>query len=640
MDRSWMYNMTNVGHLGLMPELVDDVDGFVDYAMTLEPFQLDGLVKCPCSKCKCRNYEKSDIVKLHLYRNGFKEDYIVWTSHGEVDNSFVRSQNYVAGESSGVVEPDVQNYRMHDMIRDTYGMHSDFESSDHVEEAPNNESKCFFEQLEAFSWPLYEGIPHSELCIAIRLLSIKSDWNVLQGAMDAVIDLMHELVDPNLEIPDNFYKAKRLVSKLGLSSMRIDCCENGCMLYYKDDIDLESFAVKKQQHRIEGSMCEAYLTKEMTDFCLYYFASDIPCSRNRTNHYDNGGEVAREPLSIFNQPGEGSKKRTRRHLSSIEFKSASIHQVYYAPYPLHADKLDWWAVIKIKTVGRVEVENLLDCLTHITLNPGNLQPSSVSTPQIGISSLPLRGIISEPKISTIDQSITHGQVHPQVGMREMHNRLIIEPDSYGFNPDAAVSILSQIIQDLYKGAVTSSGKMPDNLKNQILLEFRRKCFWHPEHEAQIKVNFKLKAWRILTGLLSKAREKNKKPRWILPENWQKLVKYWETDSRFKKMREIGKKARASLKGGSLHTSRAQSQGNIRRKLEKELGRPITQAEAFKATHTRKKKTPKDPDVWVDPRAKLTYNFRQTLPEDRRDLPLSQKQNERIWLDTVGGLSSF
>ncbi|XP_047270848.1 uncharacterized protein LOC107872308 isoform X2 [Capsicum annuum] len=73
------------------------------------------------------------------------------------------------------------------------------------------------------------------------------------------------------------------------------------------------------------------------------------------------------------------------------------------------------------------------------------------------------------------------------------------------------------------------------------------------------------------------------------------------------------------------------------KLEKELGRPITQAEAFKATHTRKKKTHGDPDVWVEPRAQLTYNrylqfikdFRQTLPEDRQDLPLSQEQNKRI-----------
>ena len=31
------------------------------------------------------------------------------------------------------------------------------------------------------------------------------------------------------------YDAKRLVSKLGLEAKRIDCCVDGCMLYYKID---------------------------------------------------------------------------------------------------------------------------------------------------------------------------------------------------------------------------------------------------------------------------------------------------------------------------------------------------------------------------------------------------------------------
>ncbi|KAM3238755.1 hypothetical protein P3L10_013788 [Capsicum annuum] len=42
------------------------------------------------------------------------------------------------------------------------------------------------------------------------------------------------------------------------------------------------------------------------------------------------------------------------------------------------------------------------------------------------------------------------------------------------------------------------------------------------------------------------------------------------------MSEIDKKARASIKGGSLHTSGAQGQGNVTRKLEKGLGSPIMQ----------------------------------------------------------------
>ncbi|KAH0708610.1 hypothetical protein KY284_010037 [Solanum tuberosum] len=216
-------------------------------------------------------------------------------------------------------------------------------------------------------------------------------------------------------------------------------------------------------------------------------------------------------------------------------------------------------------------------------NPIDSQPSSSSSSQLGMSSLRLQGNGSEPNTPTTNQSATHGQVLTQVGVRDIHNRLVIEPDGYTFNPDDAVGIISQAIKDLYRDTFPTWGKMPSNLKRQIFLEFR-----------------------------------------------------------------IGKKARSSTKGGSLHTSGAQSQGSVRRKLEKELGRPVTQAEAFKATHIRKKKNPEDPDVWVEPRAELTYNrylqaledLRQTQPEENRGMPLSQEQAERVWLDLIGGPSRY
>ena len=93
---------------------------------------------------------------------------------------------------------------------------------------------------------------HSQLSVAVRLLSIKSDTNISQAGVDSFIGLMSELVDPTFNIPEDFYKAKRLVSKLGLSSMRIDCCEDGCMLYYKGDTDLENFCKKPHFKQVSG----------------------------------------------------------------------------------------------------------------------------------------------------------------------------------------------------------------------------------------------------------------------------------------------------------------------------------------------------------------------------------------------------
>lgn len=54
-------------------------------------------------------------------------------------------------------------------------------------------------------------------------------------------------------------------------------------------------------------------------------------------------------------------KHTRQYESYDPFIIVqNVKQVYYAPYPLRRDKMDWWVVIKTKPVGRVEVENTLD----------------------------------------------------------------------------------------------------------------------------------------------------------------------------------------------------------------------------------------------------------------------------------------
>ncbi|WMV46837.1 hypothetical protein MTR67_040222 [Solanum verrucosum] len=83
-------------------------------------------------------------------------------------------------------------------------------------------------------------------------------------------------------------------------------------------------------------------------------------------------------------------------------------------------------------------------------------------------------------------------------------------------------------------------------------------------------------------------------------------KYWNTD-KFKAISDQAKKARGSLKGGSLHTGGAKTIRTIAREMEKELGRTPIEPEVFKKTHVRKKENESDPNVWVEERAKRTFN---------------------------------
>ena len=83
--RLWMYNMHYETDACLKPEFIDGVRNFIEHTMTLDISKNNGLVRCPCSACRCLNFFEPNTVMVHLYRNGFKPRYFVWIDHGESD---------------------------------------------------------------------------------------------------------------------------------------------------------------------------------------------------------------------------------------------------------------------------------------------------------------------------------------------------------------------------------------------------------------------------------------------------------------------------------------------------------------------------------------------------------------------------
>jgi len=116
-------------------------------------------------------------------------------------------------------------------------LHDSFEEADesHLEESPNDFTQRFYNLLVEANEPVFEGVIESKLLVCIKLLSLKSNWNISNQALDNIAKLILDLTPPNNSLPKNYYEAKRLVSKLGLESKKIDCCMNGCMLFYDND---------------------------------------------------------------------------------------------------------------------------------------------------------------------------------------------------------------------------------------------------------------------------------------------------------------------------------------------------------------------------------------------------------------------
>ena len=71
-------------------------------------------------------------------------------------------------------------------------------------------------------------------------MSMKSENHMSEKLFDQVIELMKEIVPDNNLVTDNFYNTKKLLCGMGLLVEKIDCCLNGCMLYWGADSDLTS----------------------------------------------------------------------------------------------------------------------------------------------------------------------------------------------------------------------------------------------------------------------------------------------------------------------------------------------------------------------------------------------------------------
>ena len=95
--------------------------------------------------------------------------------------------------------------------------------------------------LTAAQSPLYDGCENfSQLSTSLHALSLKNDHNLSESCFNHWVEFMSDTMPNDNHMLRNFYQSKKSVAQLGLGCVKIDCCLNGCMLYYKDDDNLES----------------------------------------------------------------------------------------------------------------------------------------------------------------------------------------------------------------------------------------------------------------------------------------------------------------------------------------------------------------------------------------------------------------
>jgi hypothetical protein len=97
----------------LSNEYINGSDAFIDFMKKDMVDNGRGFICCPCKHCKNeKKYRSCDVLRTHLIKHGFKEDYRCWNKHGDVglNEAEMREEvptNDVEEEDDDVNEADI-----------------------------------------------------------------------------------------------------------------------------------------------------------------------------------------------------------------------------------------------------------------------------------------------------------------------------------------------------------------------------------------------------------------------------------------------------------------------------------------------------------------------------------------------------
>jgi hypothetical protein len=102
----------------LCNEYIKGLDAFIDFTKKAMLDNVRGDLCCPCKYCKNeKKYRADDVLRSHLIKHGFMEDYRCWNKHGEEGINEVEIRNsYLEREVPTSVKEDLDDVNEADII--------------------------------------------------------------------------------------------------------------------------------------------------------------------------------------------------------------------------------------------------------------------------------------------------------------------------------------------------------------------------------------------------------------------------------------------------------------------------------------------------------------------------------------------
>ncbi|CAM8986260.1 unnamed protein product [Rhodiola kirilowii] len=190
-----------------------------------------------------------------------KQDYTIWTLHGEVDDRpplpslYTQRREYLMqmNEVSSTQYSSGSHYEnpTMEMWDDAFPFRVDYEMG--VDDAMLNEDITDLFGKKAYDkyhtlvaeaqTPIYSGSDITVLEAILKAMQVKVVNRWSDKSFNDHLRLCKELLPRENNFPSCYRDVKRNLKNLGLGYETIHSCEHGCMLFYKENKDLQNYLV-------------------------------------------------------------------------------------------------------------------------------------------------------------------------------------------------------------------------------------------------------------------------------------------------------------------------------------------------------------------------------------------------------------